>query len=724
MRTRSTSAALTVSVTVAATLGLAGPAGASAPASPVPAASPAARTATLDPAFGATERSAALAAAQGDSARVVSALGLAPTTRLSVSDVARDASGARHVRYHRTLAGLPVLGGDLVVHQTASGAITGTEVAASGSLALDTSARTLTSARIGQLLAGRAKAGERIATATKVVWAVTGVPRLAFLTTLDRSAHGAPMTRNVVVDAKTGKQIQAWDREQTVDNATGQSLYSGTVRFATVKQGTKWVMKDTTRGNGTVVDVKNQQDPANGYLAGTIFSDPDNAWGNGLASNRQTAATDVAFGVSKTWDYYKTTFSRNGIANDGVGSKSRVHYAQNYDNAFWDDGCFCMTYGDGGSSFKPLVGLDVAGHEMTHGITSRSAGLYYFGDPGGLNESNSDIFGTMVEFYANTPSNPGNYRIGEQIVKPGSGRSYLRTMEHPSLDGVSYDCWSIDMGLDDPHYTSGPGNHWFYLLSEGSGTRTINGITYTSPTCNGSAVTGITRAKAAAIQYRAITVYDISTTSYLSHRDNTIRSAIDLYGTGSLECNRVAAAWDAVGVPADYWTCNGALDEGADTFGAGPGFETNRTLWTTGGQSRVTNDGAIGLPRTGTWFGLLNYAGATSNGTISRTIKVPNTATAKLRFNMLLSIAYDPSIGFTDGSGTVDVKVNGQVIPNNAGHFDQGYANNTYIRWDIPVNKWKGKTVTLSITGHEDAPFFSGYGYFQVLLDDFTLTPR
>ena len=129
------------------------------------------------------------------------------------------------------------------------------------------------------------------------------------------------------------------------------------------------------------------------------------------------AAVDAAYGAANTWDFYKNTFGRNGIRNNGVAAYSRVHYGVNYENAFWDDSCFCMTYGDGGSTFNPLVSLDVAGHEMSHGVTSNTAGLIYSGESGGLNEATSDIFGTMVEFTANNASDPGDYYIGEEIAK-------------------------------------------------------------------------------------------------------------------------------------------------------------------------------------------------------------------------------------------------------------------------------------------------------------------
>lgn len=105
--------------------------------------------------------------------------------------------------------------------------------------------------------------------------------------------------------------------------------------------------------------------------------------------------------MAKTWDHFKNTHGRSGIANDGVGAASRVHYGTSFNNAFWMDSCFCMTFGDGdGTTYTPFVSLDITAHEMTHGITSRTANLTCSGESGGLNEATSDIFGTAVEYYA------------------------------------------------------------------------------------------------------------------------------------------------------------------------------------------------------------------------------------------------------------------------------------------------------------------------------------
>ena len=124
---------------------------------------------------------------------------------------------------------------------------------------------------------------------------------------------------------------------------------------------------------------------------------------------------------------------------------------------------------------------------MSHGVTSRSANLTYRGESGGLNEATSDIFGTIVEFFANNANDAGDYVIGEEIY-----RSYNpATQLHPPHGQAVHGRRQPGL-LDDPHQVGrralllGPGNHFFYLLSEGSGAKTINGIAYNSPTCNGS----------------------------------------------------------------------------------------------------------------------------------------------------------------------------------------------------------------------------------------------
>jgi Zn-dependent metalloprotease len=267
-----------------------------------------------------------------------------------------------------------------------------------------------------------------------------------------------------------------------------------------------------------------------------------------------------------TWDYYKNTHGRNGIFNNGTGVKSYAH--SNFGsvggpnggiNAAWYANA--MYYGDGDLTYGylPIVSIDVAGHEMSHGVNQATAGLVYSGDAGGLNEGNSDIMGTLVEFYANNANDPGDFVIGEELITNNANETKgFRTMFKQDADGKSFSCYpaggfnpALSSGAHNPHYTSGVANRFFYLLAEGAvvpsnfvGTYTANQLV-----CNGNtALVGIGRAKAGAIWYRALSTKFTSSTTYPQARTGTLQAAAELYGTGSPEYNAVAAAWSAVSV--------------------------------------------------------------------------------------------------------------------------------------------------------------------------------
>ncbi|WBP86937.1 M4 family metallopeptidase [Kitasatospora cathayae] len=506
---------------------------------------------------GAQQRADLIAQANGQAAKVAHALALGGQEQLVAKDVVVDADGTRHLRYERTFAGLPVLGGDLVVHQKADGTTTAVDKAVGATLALPGLAPKIPADQAAAQATGAVQstvgiaadedeapltAVHRTGKAELVVWASDGAPRLAYRTTVEgERADGTPSSQLLVTDAATGQVLSTHEQVQTA-SGTGKGVFVGTVPLNTTLSSGTYSLKDDTRGNQSTVNMKNRTSGS-----GTLYSKTTNTWGDGTVSNGESAAVDAQYGAAATWDFYKNTFGRNGIKNNGVGATSRVHYGSNYVNAFWSDTCFCMSYGDGASNTHPLTEIDVAGHEMTHGVTSATAGLNYSGESGGLNEATSDILGTMVEFYANLPTNPPNYWIGELINLNGNGTP-LRYMDKPSKDGRSADSWSSGVGSLDVHYSSGVANHFFYLLSEGSGAKSINGFSYNSPTSNGSTVTGIGRDKAAQVWYRALTVYFTSTTNYAGARTGTLKAAADLYGAGSAEYNAVAAAWSAVNV--------------------------------------------------------------------------------------------------------------------------------------------------------------------------------
>ena len=661
----------------------AGPAQA-APAQAAPAA-PASRVLTTkpDPHFTPAERAAALREARAESRATAAALRLPASQQLRPVDALADTNGALHVRYDRTYRGLRVVGGDLVVHSTPSGQVGSTDYATRSAVAL----RSITP-RTAAPSSG----------AELVVYAARHRPVLAWEThRRSVDADGGPVARVTYTDATSGRRIASWDTIQHADG-TGSSYYSGSVPLKTVLSGSTYQLTDSTRGNSSIYDANNSTSTSRG----TLFTDADNAWGNGTTSSRQTAAVDAAYGAANTWDFFKNTFGRNGIRNDGVAAYSRVHYGTNYENAFWDDSCFCMTYGDGGTTFSALVSLDVAGHEMTHGVTSNTAGLTYSGESGGLNEATSDIFGTMVEFTAANTNDPGDYYVGEKIAKDGT---YLRRMDNPSADGGSVNCWSSTVGTPDVHYSSGVGNHFFYLLAEGSGSKTIGGRAHSSTTCNGSTVTGIGRDAASRIWYRALTTYMTSTTNYKGSRDASIKAARDLYGASSTQCAAVVSAFNAVSVPAGAETCGTTTPPPpSGNLLLNPGFESGNVNWTA--SSGVIGTGSGYTPRTGSYNAWLNGYGSAHTDTLSQAVSIPTGKTAAtLSFYLYVTTAESGTTAYD----TLKVQVISGGVTTTLATYSNAHAGTGYVSRSVNLNSYIGKSITVKFVGTEDSSLATNF---------------
>jgi len=462
-----------------------------------------------------------------------------------------DERGISHVRYQQTYKGLEVFEGEVIAHVDDRDDVELTS-ALRGNLRLDTRPRVASATAVAAAaheagLTGRFSAepalqilprGER-SDYDRLVWHVRVTGR----------TYAEPVAQwDVFVDAKTGEVAWAFDSLQTTEAVgAGKTMYEGDVSVNTDFTSSTYSLRDLTRGGGNYTcDVNNRTDGFFRRATCTTFTRSVNVFGNNVkdSSDRATAGADAHYGLQLTWDYYKNAFGRNGIDNTGKKTYSRVHYGNSYENAFWSDSCYCMTYGDGKTTFYPLVSIDVAGHEMSHGVMSKEANLTYSGESGGLNESSSDIFGAMVEFSqpAGTPDAP-DWWIGERIYRSNwSGSAYtqtkaLRYMDDPAKDGASPACWSSGLGSLDVHYSSGPNNHMFYLLANGGTSK-----------CNGQAVTGIGNAAAAAIWYRAIADYMTASTNYAGAKTACLNAATALYGTGSAEVAAVGAAYAAINV--------------------------------------------------------------------------------------------------------------------------------------------------------------------------------
>ena len=458
-----------------------------------------------------------------------------------------DRRGVTHVKFDQVYRGLPVFEGEAISHVGADGNVTVTDALAAN-LNVSTQPRITPAAAVAAALGFIRPIGDyEIRDAS--LWILPRGER----SVIDRLVwHVAVAVENQLedpaewryfVDAQSGSVVWSFDNLQTTDvAATARTMYSGNQAIRADFTSSRYLLRDLTKSATSSCDMNNR---TSGSC--TIFSRTTPTFGNNNRNNsdRATAGADAQFGLQATWNFYRTTLGRNGINGNGRQTFSRVHYGVNYENAFWSNACFCMTYGDGRTTFFPLVSVDVAGHEMSHGVLSTEANLTYSGESGGLNESNSDIFGTLVEFSVARAGNPdtADYWIGERIMRANyPGGTYtqtraLRYMDDPARDGRSPACWSSGIGQLNVHYSSGPNNHMFYLLSRGGTSR-----------CNGQTVTGIGNDKAGRIWYRAIADFMTASTNYHGARTAALNAASALYGTGSVEYNAVAAAYSAIGV--------------------------------------------------------------------------------------------------------------------------------------------------------------------------------
>jgi len=429
---------------------------------------------------------------------------------------------------------------------------------------------------------------------------------------------------------------------------------------------------------------------------------------------------DAHYGAAKTYDYYKNVHGRNGInGNNGPGTTaagangtislvaSRVHFGSNYNNAFWYNNT--MSYGDGnGTSFTPLVTLDIAGHEMTHGVTENEANLTYQGESGALNESMSDVFGAMVELYARGGVvNSDTWKIGEQAYTPNTTGDALRYMDNPHLAGNGG--YTAD---DDPdhyaerytgtadsggvHINSGIGNKAFYLAAAG-GTHHRSGVT----------VTGMGTTDAAKIWYRALTVYMTSSTNFAGARTAMLNSATDLFGASSAQYNTTATAWCAVGVgscPSTNPTPTPTVTPtpGGSTSIVNGGFEGSASPWVGSGTGYFyTANG--NYPHGGAgyiYFGVNNSV----SGQAYQTVTIPTTATGTLDFWLNVTSSESTTTTVYDRLFVEVRNTSGTLLATLAtySNLNKGTAG-VYALRSLNVSAYRGQTVRIQFRSTTDS---------------------
>jgi Zn-dependent metalloprotease len=454
-----------------------------------------------------------------------------------------------HTKFRQTINGIPVWGGEAIVHLNENGSVGAITDDFKDGISVGTEA--VLSAEAAVAIARQSFGTFETRAPETDLWIYRGSDRdhLAYRVQFQRidqsDETGMPV---YFIDAQTGELVFHYDNFQT---AMGGSQYSGNVNFDTVLYRRMNYLEDLTRMIGTF---DYQNGGAGGY-PNVRFTDSDNNWFSG---GNQTAAIDAQWGALQVYDYYHTNFGRLGIdGHNGPGGTasitskrktlvtSGVHYSVNYVNAGWTG--LSMIYGDGdGVQATALTTLDIIGHEFTHGVTQYESGLIYSGESGALNEAVSDIFGSMIEARAKGLSSD-TWKIGEGCWTPAIPGDAIRYMNDPHL--------AVDHGItadDDPdHYTeryigpndnggvhtnSGIVNKQFYLLAMG-GTHHLGG-----------SMTGIGTTAASAIWYHASTDYMTSSTDFAGARAATINASNALYGVGSSQSSAVAQAWSLVGV--------------------------------------------------------------------------------------------------------------------------------------------------------------------------------
>jgi vibriolysin len=405
-------------------------------------------------------------------------LGLSGEEEWQVLSVSRGGDGLAHVRVQETHRGVPVLGSEIAVHadQTTfiawGGKVTrnleGFEVEPAVTAAQATASfkeAHAAAAAIQEEIRYREEAS-RLAIQPR---AGEGADLVWQLEVFNEAQPGVQPARwFILVDAASGELLQAWNGLATLEQASGPGGNPSVARSWSAqldvepKDGQYAMQTDRLE----TFDMNN----GDGGLFDHWFGTNGELVVGPLDPIGDAAINDAHGHAEITLDMMRDWYGHNSIDDAGMRIVSRVHYGENYLNAFWDGKR--MTYGDGEGSFHPFsTALDVVAHEINHGFTEKHSNLTYKNMSGALNESFSDVAGGLAEFYQD-PKN-GNLEVGEDITDgPGGG---FRSMCAPTIDGYSIDHASdfeegfyignLQTSGTDVHHASGVANKAFCLVA-------------------------------------------------------------------------------------------------------------------------------------------------------------------------------------------------------------------------------------------------------------------
>ncbi|WP_203817408.1 M4 family metallopeptidase [Paractinoplanes ferrugineus] len=435
-----------------------------------------------------------------------------------------QSAGHSYVPFTRTYKGLPVEGGDFVVATDAAGKVTYTSVAQTGPIGELSTVPKISEAAAQATAKAQLKTVTSVEGTKLVVVATEGkAARLAYQTTVNGTSAEGVSRQTVNVDAVTGQVLGSTEHVTSVTGSGNGWIY-GSVSIDTTKSGSTYLLQDPSH---TTIKAQNATGNA-------TFSGSDNVWGNGVGTNRESGGVDAFYVAQKQYAMLSSWLGRNG--QNGSGGAWPIRIGLNQQNAYYDGTQVQIGKNTAG---QWIASADVVGHELGHGIDDNTPGGI---SAKGTQEFVADTFGAATEWYINSPADAPDYLVGEEVNLVGSGP--IRNMYNPSALGDS-NCYSSSTPNGEVHAAAGPGNHWFYLLAQGT---SGNGQPASS-TCNSSTVTGLGIQKAIKIMYNAM-LLKTSSSSYLKYRVWTLQAAKTLYPGSCTEFNTVKAAWTAVSVPA------------------------------------------------------------------------------------------------------------------------------------------------------------------------------
>jgi Zn-dependent metalloprotease len=257
--------------------------------------------------------------------------------------------------------------------------------------------------------------------------------------------------------------------------------------------------------------------------------------------SRDIAVNEAYDGSGATYDFFFRVFGRSSVDGRGCRLDATVHYGRNYDNAFWNGQQ--MVYGDGdGRIFRRFtVALDVIAHELTHGLIQYEANLEYRGQSGALNESFSDIFGSLVKQYKRKQTaEEADWLVGEGLFMPGINAKGIRSLKAP---GTAYDDPLLGRDPQPGHMRD-----YVHTVEDGGGVHINSGIPNQAFYQLAVRLRGNACEKAGLIWYRALCDKLRAISTFADAMNMTVRAAAEIYGLNSREQKAAREAWSRVGI--------------------------------------------------------------------------------------------------------------------------------------------------------------------------------